>query len=123
MRFKLFLGYMLFVTLQISLMCQKLGLIEIDEVDARDVADAAAASISNPDEGGPNADRDSDACGSLRSNFLVALQESLGMMSLSISSCLIVSGKQPLYWVVSCGRINLVLSLALLKVLFWMFGS
>jgi hypothetical protein len=33
---------------------------EIDEADARDVADAAAASISNPDEGGPDADRGSD---------------------------------------------------------------
>ena len=30
MRFKLFLGYMLFVTIQISLMCQKLDLIEIE---------------------------------------------------------------------------------------------
>ena len=33
---------------------------EIDEADARDVVDAAAASISNPDEGGPDADRGSD---------------------------------------------------------------
>ena len=30
MRFKLFLGYMLFVTIQISLMCQKLDLIETE---------------------------------------------------------------------------------------------
>ena len=45
---------------------------------------------------------------------------SLEMMGLSISSRLIVSGKHPLFWVV---RINLVLCLALLKVLFWMFGS
>ena len=30
MRFKLFLGYVLFVTIQISLMCQKLDLIEIE---------------------------------------------------------------------------------------------
>ena len=36
-------------------------------------------------------------------------------MGLSISSRLIVSGKHPLFWVVSCGRINLVLCLALLK--------
>ena len=43
---------------------------------------------------------------SLRSNFLV------GMMGLSISSRLIVSGRHPLFWVV------LVLCLALLKVLF-----
>ena len=30
MRFTLFLGYMLFVTIQISLMCQKLDMIEIE---------------------------------------------------------------------------------------------
>ena len=60
---------------------------------------------------------------SLRSNFLVALQGKLGVMGLSISSRLIVSGKHPLYWVMSCGRINLVLCFALLKVLFRMFGS
>ena len=30
MRFKLFLGYMLFVTIWISLMCQKLDLIETE---------------------------------------------------------------------------------------------
>ena len=30
MRYKLFLGYMLFATIQISLMCQKLDLIEIE---------------------------------------------------------------------------------------------
>ena len=30
MRFKLFLGYMLFVTIQISLMCQKFDLIKIE---------------------------------------------------------------------------------------------
>ena len=30
MRFKLFLGYMLFVTIRISLMCQKLDLIETE---------------------------------------------------------------------------------------------
>ena len=58
------------------------------------------------------------AYSSLRSNFLAA--GSLGMMGLSISSRFIVSGKHPLYWVVSCG---MVLCLALLKVLFWMFGS
>ena len=34
------------------------------------------------------------------------------MMGLSISSRLIVSGKHPLYWVVSCERINLVLCFA-----------
>ena len=40
------------------------------------------------------------------------------MMGFSISSRLIVSGKHPFFWVVSCGRINLVLCLALLKVIF-----
>ena len=60
---------------------------------------------------------------SLRSNFLVALHGKLGVMGLSISSRLIVSGKHPLFCVVSCGRINFVLCLTLLKVSFWMFGS
>ena len=59
---------------------------------------------------------------SLRSNFLLPCRGSLGMMGFTISSRLIVSGKHPLYRAVSCGRINLVLCLALL-VLFWMFGS
>ena len=35
MRYKLFLGYMLFVTIQISLMCQKLDLIEIESETRR----------------------------------------------------------------------------------------
>ena len=49
---------------------------------------------------------------SLRSNYC---RGSLGMMGLSISSCSIVSGKNPLFCVVSSGRINLVFCLTLLR--------
>ena len=58
--------------------------------------------------------RECPAYSSLRSNFLVAQQG----MGLSISSHLIVSGRHPLFRVVSCGRINLVLCLTLLRVIF-----
>ena len=59
---------------------------------------------------------------SLRSDFLVALQERLGdgfehFQSLDSFS------KANLFWVVSSRRKNLVLCLTLLRVLFRMFGS
>ena len=58
------------------------------------------------------------AYSSLRSNFLVTLQGKLGDDGFEhFHSRLIVSGKHPIYSVVSCGRIYLVLCLALLKVL------
>ena len=61
------------------------------------------------------------AYNSLRSNFFVALQGKLGD-GFEHSNCTIVSQRHPIFWVVSCGRINLVLCSTFLRVLFWIFG-
>ena len=53
------------------------------------------------------------AYSSLRDNFLVALQETLGD---DISSHLVVSRRHPLCLAVSCGRISMVLCLTILDV-------
>ena len=53
------------------------------------------------------------ACSSLRDNFLVALQETLGDEFEHFQAL----RRRPLCWEVSCGRISMVLCLTLLRVM------